>query len=44
MENNYTVKKVREHYEIYKNGKFLESADTLTEAEKAIEEDTERGT
>lgn len=43
MENQYTIKKDREHYAIYKNGKFLASADTKTEAEKIIEEEKERG-
>lgn len=43
MENQYTIKKDREYYVIYKNGKFLASADTKTEAEEIIEEDEERG-
>ena len=36
MENQYTIKKDREHYEIYKNGKFLASADTKTEVKVII--------
>nr|DAU29771.1 MAG TPA: hypothetical protein [Caudoviricetes sp.] len=43
MENQYTIKKDREHYEIYKNGKFLASADTKTEAKEIIKEEEERG-
>ena len=33
----YEVKPVREHFEVYYNGKFLCSADTESEAEKDIE-------
>ena len=33
----FEIKPVREHYEVFYNGKFLCSADTEIEAEKDIE-------
>lgn len=34
----FEVKPVREHYEVYLNGKFFCSADTEAEAEKEIKD------
>lgn len=38
----FEIKPVREHFEVYYNGKFFCSADTESEAEKEIEYFTER--
>lgn len=35
--DTYEVKKIKDHYEIYKNGKFLQSADSYEEAQKDLE-------
>ena len=35
----YKIVPVHEHYEVYLNGKFFCSADTLTEAAKEIEKE-----
>lgn len=37
MENRYDVKNVNGHYEIYINGKFYCSADTVSEAANEID-------
>lgn len=37
----FTIEKEKEHYIIRKNGKFHGSADTLTEAEKDIDNEKE---
>lgn len=37
MSDLFEIKPVREHFEIYLDGKFICSADTESEAEKEIE-------
>lgn len=38
--NEYVIRRVREHYEVYKNGKFQFSADTLQEAQYEVENES----
>ena len=38
METDYEIISVRGHYEVRRNGKFICSADTYSEAKKEIEE------
>lgn len=38
----FEVYQVREHFEVYRDGKWFESADTLTEAIQDINEETKR--
>lgn len=40
MNNDYDIIQVNGHYEVYINGKFYCSADTITEATREIEEVT----
>ena len=35
--NNYELRNVRGHYEVFCNGEFLFSADSVSEAKKEIE-------
>lgn len=37
MNDTYKIIPVKDHYEVYRNGKFYCSADTKLEAEKEIE-------
>ena len=37
MNNDYNIVRVNGHYEVYINGKFFCSADTVTEAANEIE-------
>ena len=39
----FEVYQVREHVEVYRNGKWFESADTITEAIQDINEEMKRG-
>ena len=39
----FEVYQVREHVEVYRDGKWFESADTLTEAIQGINEEMKRG-
>ena len=36
MSNTYDIVSVRGHYEVYHNGKFIFSADTMSEAVREI--------
>ena len=40
-DTEFKIIPVREHYEVYRNGKFFCSADTITEAAREIEKEKE---
>lgn len=41
-EEGFEVYQVREHFEVYRNGKWFESTDTITEAIQDINEEMKR--
>lgn len=41
-EEGFEVYQIREHFEVYRNGKWFESADMLTEALRDIDEEMKK--
>lgn len=39
MDDDIDIRKVKEHYEVYRNGKFIFSADTFLEVQHELEQE-----